>query len=48
MYNKDLKWNFQKDRINYIVREYLGCSKDFILEDLDFIYNVIDTCYKII
>ena len=48
MYNKDLKWHFQKDRINYIVKEYLGCSNDFILEDLDFTYNIIDTCYKII
>jgi len=48
MFNVDLKWYFNKDRINYIVKEYLGCDNDYILDNLDFIYQVIDTVYYII
>ena len=48
MYGVDLKWHFQKERINYIIKEYLGCEEDYLIQNLDFTYNIIDSVYKII
>ena len=46
--NNQIKAHFQENRINYIVREYLGCDNDFIVDNLDFSYQIIDSIFKII
>lgn len=48
MFNVDLKWHLDKERINYICKEYLGIEDDYILSNLDFIYDVIKSVYSII
>ena len=42
------KAHLDKNKINYIVREYLGCETEYILDNLDFIYQLIDDIYKVI
>lgn len=43
-----MKKHLEKKNINYIMKEYLGCESDYILENLDFTHQVIDIVYKII
>ena len=47
MFDRKL-WHLQREHIDYIVKSYLGCENEYILDNLEFIYNVIDNVYKII
>jgi hypothetical protein len=45
--NRDKK-QFDKYKIGYIITEYLGCDRDFIIENLKFISEVIQDVFDII
>ena len=45
--NRDKK-QFDKDKIGYIITEYLGCDRDFIVENLKFISEIMQDVFDII
>ena len=48
MFNVDLKWHLNKDKINYIIKDYLGCEDSYILDNLEFIGQIVNNIYYII